>query len=107
MTPKAMIWHGQAMPVASARMPTTTAASPNHRKCTPGNDGLQHEQQHGQDQPVPDPEAEEEGEKPLHVVVLSPTADAAWQTWAQACGTLPWRRAAGRRRRRGRPRRSC
>src|SRR5262245_60983353 len=35
-TPKAMICQGQVMPVSNARAPTTMAAMPNHKKCTPG-----------------------------------------------------------------------
>jgi hypothetical protein len=31
-----MICHGQLTPVRSASAPTTTAAMPNHKKCTPG-----------------------------------------------------------------------
>src|SRR3990172_11283179 len=36
MTPKATTWEGQAMPVAKVSAPTTMAARPNQRKCTPG-----------------------------------------------------------------------
>src|SRR5262245_43081409 len=35
-TPKAMTCQGQVMPVSSAKAPTTMAAIPNHKKCTPG-----------------------------------------------------------------------
>ena len=58
------------MPVANASDADDDGGKPEPQEVHAGDDGLQDEQQHGQDQPVPDPEAEEEWRQGLACVRL-------------------------------------
>ena len=89
MTPKATTWNGHVTPVISAKHADDDGGKAEPQEVHAREHELQHEQHHAQDEPVPDPEAGEIGEKPLHVVRLPKRRPVSGPD--QVCGTLPWR----------------
>ena len=94
---KAMICTCQVTPVVNARMPMTTAASPNHRKCTPGTTISSVNSTTARISQFQTPKPKKKAKSPCMSSVLPQIlarlrlgSDQA-QSRTQACGTLPWR----------------